>query len=304
MGEIRSIFENEMANPSEEFVKFFASRVYKKEDKKKVLTQNVKEQFAELIKNTFKQLVNDKINDRLKSALVREELTTLETPVVEEPKPVENERAKKIVTTEEEQQGYNTVKSILDGFIDTERINIRDSIKFCGIILDDNQQKPIVKLYFNEPQKFIGLFDKKKNEKRVKIDTIEDINKYSDKLKAVVEAYDASKEEPEETEKSKINFSFAGTDYEVRYWKDMYLQICGLMAANHSDRFEDILQLSGRTNSQFSKNPNDLRIPRLIEGTDIYAEVGFGSKLLEGLARKVIKHFGYNEDDLQIKQLV
>jgi len=302
MGEIKSIFEEEMANPSEEFVKFFASRAYKKGDKKGMLTPNVKDLFAELIKNTFKQLVNDKINDRLKSALVKEELSTLEIPVSEGPTKPEDDIPRKIVTTEEEIQGYNLVKSILGEIIDPERVYIKDRLNFCGINLDDNQQKPICKLYFNEPQKFIGLFDKKKNEKSVKIDALEDINKYAEKLKSVVEAYDASKEEPEETEKTKINFVFNGKEYEVKYWKDMYLQICGLMATNHKDRFEDILNLSGRKNAQFSKNPSDLRIPKLIEGTDIYAEVGFGSRYLEGLSKKVIKHFGDSEESLIIKQ--
>lgn len=297
MGEIRSIFENEMANPSDDFVRFFATRVYNKGK----LVQSVKEEFSELIKITFKQLVNDKINDRLKSALVKEEQAILETPDSEQPVQTERERSKKIVTTEEEIQGYNTVKSILEGSIDSDRINIRDTINFCGVLLDDNQQKPICKLYFNEPQKYLGLFDDKKNEFKVKIDAIEDINKYADKLKATVEAYDSLRVEPEENERTKINFTFGGNEYEARYWKDFYLQICSLMAANHKDRFDDILQISGRKHPHFSKNPGNLRLAKQIEGTDIYAEVGFGAKYLEGLSRKVIKLFGYDAAELKIK---
>jgi hypothetical protein len=51
-------------------------------------------------------------------------------------------------------------------------------------------------------------------------------------------------------------------------------------------------------NLLFSKNAVDLRSPVKIEGTDIYAEVGFGAGYLIKLAKKVISLFGYSEEDL------
>jgi hypothetical protein len=121
------------------------------------------------------------------------------------------------------------------------RVNIREYLKFCAVILDDSIRKPICRLYFDNPQKLIGIFDTAKNEEKMKIDSLEDIHKYSNKFIEIVKYYDSQKV-VEAPEKSKISFSFKGKEYEVRYWKDMFVQICNLIALDHKDRFEDIIQ--------------------------------------------------------------
>lgn len=292
MGEIRRILEEQMINPSDDFVKFFASQVYKGK-----ITQQVKELFTRLTKNSYKQFINDKINDRLKSALADEETQPLDRTNQFEGKLESIETQDEgPITTEEEIEGYNLVKSILEGTVDTNRVFIRDTFSYCGVIFDDNNRKPVCRMYFNSPNKMIGLFDTDKTEEKVKIDNIKDINNYSDKLKAVAMFYNAQK--PESADKNRAVFTFKGQKYEARFWKDMYSQICSMMAKEHKDHFEDILTLSGRKNLLFSKNPGDLKAPAQIEGTDIYAEVSFGTGYLIKLAKKVIALFGYSEEDL------
>ena len=34
-----------------------------------------------------------------------------------------------------------------------ERVAIRDQVTYCGILLDDNNRKPLVRLWFNNSQK-------------------------------------------------------------------------------------------------------------------------------------------------------
>ncbi|HBL14512.1 MAG TPA: hypothetical protein DD379_24620 [Cyanobacteria bacterium UBA11162] len=72
--------------------------------------------------------------------------------------------------------------------------NFRDKISFCGILLDDNNRKPICRLYFNNPQsKKLELFDyseDKRQEEKVPIENLNDIFKYSDRLKATVAYYE------------------------------------------------------------------------------------------------------------------
>jgi hypothetical protein len=292
MGEIRRILEEQMINPSDDFVKFFASQVYKGK-----ITQQVKELFTRLTKNSYKQFINDKINDRLKSALADEETQPLDRTNQFEGKLESIETQDEgPITTEEEIEGYNLVKSILEGTVDTNRVFIRDTFSYCGVIFDDNNRKPVCRMYFNSPNKMIGLFDTDKTEEKVKIDNIKDINNYSYKLKAVAMFYNAQK--PESADKNRAVFTFKGQKYEARFWKDMYSQICSMMAKEHKDHFEDILTLSGRKNLLFSKNPGDLKAPAKIEGTDIYAEVSFGTGYLIKLAKKVIALFGYSEEDL------
>lgn len=293
MGEIRRILEEQMVEPSDDFVKFFASKVYKGR-----VTQPILELFTKLTKDSYRQFINDKINDRLKSALADEE----RHPVEERNHfPTEKDESDETqdegpITTEEEIEGYNLVKSILEGTVDADDVFIRDTFSYCGVIFDDNNRKPICRMYFNSPNKMIGLFDTEKKEEKVKIDNIKDINNYSDKLKSVAAFYNAQK--PESADKNRAIFTFKGQQYETKFWKDMYSQICSMMAKEHKDHFEDILKLSGRKNLLFSKNPADLRAPAKIEGTDIYAEVSFGTGYLIKLAKRVIALFGYSEGDL------
>jgi len=51
MREIRKIFDDQVNNPSDEFVKFFASQVYSGR-----LTQPVMEQFNQITKKTLKAI--------------------------------------------------------------------------------------------------------------------------------------------------------------------------------------------------------------------------------------------------------
>jgi hypothetical protein len=151
-------------------------------------------------------------------------------------------------------------------------------------------------LYFNTPNKSIGLFDANKKEERIKIDNVKDIKKYSDKLKAVAMFYNA--QNPESEDKKRAVFTFKGQQYEAKYWKDMYSQILNMIAKEQGNRIQEILTLSGRKNLLFSKNQGDLRSPAKIEGTDIYAEVSFGTGYLIKLSKKVMALFGYSEEDL------
>lgn len=65
-----------------------------------------------------------------------------------------------------------------------------------GILLDDNNRKPICRLHFNRTQKYLGLFDDSKNEERIPIDELNDIYNYEDRLKGTVLRY----EEPGQAE--------------------------------------------------------------------------------------------------------
>ena len=64
-----------------------------------------------------------------------------------------------IVTTEEEWEGFHIVRAILAKHVDPRRVVMRDTKSYCGILLDDNNRKPICRLRFNYSQKYIGLFD-------------------------------------------------------------------------------------------------------------------------------------------------
>ncbi|WP_419618502.1 type I restriction enzyme HsdR N-terminal domain-containing protein, partial [Thiolapillus sp.] len=181
-GAIKKILEQELEKPSEEFVRFFASRIYGGR-----LTQSVLEQFRKIVKKAREQFINEKINDRLKSALStnedkKEEISEVVETIRSSPK---NDG---IETTEEEIEAYNIIKAILRNVIDVKRVVMRDKKSYCGILLDDTNRKPICRLHFNRSRKYLGLIANKQEE-RVEIESLDDIFKYTDNLRAVIGEY-------------------------------------------------------------------------------------------------------------------
>ncbi|WP_419600248.1 type I restriction endonuclease [Thiolapillus sp.] len=181
-GAIKKILEQELEKPSEEFVRFFASRIYGGR-----LTQSVLEQFRQIVKKAREQFINEKINDRLKSALStnedkKEEISEVVETIGSSPK---NDG---IETTEEEIEAYNIIKAILRNVIDVKRVVMRDKKSYCGILLDDTNRKPICRLHFNRSRKYLGLIANKQEE-RVEIESLDDIFKYTDNLRAVIGEY-------------------------------------------------------------------------------------------------------------------
>lgn len=182
---IRKVIEKEFTEPSEEFVKYLVSQIYSGR-----ITQNVREHFTGIVKKAVQQYINDRINDRIKVALSDQN----ETP---EPQalPVEaaetDERENRIETTQEEQEAYMIVKSIVRQVVEPERISPRDTITYFGILLDDNNRKPICRLHFNRSRKYIGLFDDKKVETRLPIQTVDDIFDHAEALQRTVRFYES-----------------------------------------------------------------------------------------------------------------
>jgi hypothetical protein len=178
---IKKILEAELSDPSEFFVRFFASQIVDGR-----LTKPVLEEFTKIVQEARKQFINEKINERLKSALsANESPKSKEVPV--ELQEIETDDSG-ITTTVEELEGYNIVKAILRDSVNVKRIAIRDTKSYCGILLDDNNRKPICRLHFNHSQKYIGVLSDK-NEERMPINEVDDIFKYAEKLKETVEEY-------------------------------------------------------------------------------------------------------------------
>lgn len=183
MREIKRVIGEQLQTPSEEFVRLIAAQVYSGK-----LTQAVRDQFADLTKRAFQQFISDRISVRLKTALAEETAIAraVEVPL-DEIVPVDLDA---IVTTEEEREGFLIVKSILREIVDVNRLGMRDTKSYCGILLDDNNRKPVCRLHFNRAQKYLGLIDGEKNEERVPISSLDEIYQHADRLKVTVRSYE------------------------------------------------------------------------------------------------------------------
>ncbi len=177
--EIKHLFQNELTNPSNDFVKHFAKQVYPS-----VVTAKVLEQFTNLTKKSIQQFISELITERLKTALSKEDENNKE---IEEINTSENDS--KIITTDEEIEGFMIIKSILRQAIPVSRITYRDAQSYFAILLDDNNRKPICRLYLNGSKKFIATFDEQKKEMKNEIETLENIFDYADTLIQTIENY-------------------------------------------------------------------------------------------------------------------
>ena len=165
LNEIRTLLTNELAAPSDEFVRYFAKKAYPS-----MITQKVLEQFTTLTKRAFNLLISDSINDRLKSALKTE--TEQVARLTDTP---ENNASVNVETTQEETDAFLIIKSILRKDTDVKRIFLRDAQSYCAILLDDNNRKPICRLYFNGKKKYVEIPDGEKKFVKREIEGVDDL---------------------------------------------------------------------------------------------------------------------------------
>ena len=164
---IRDKLLSEFSYPSDEFVTLIAKQVYSGKlmhDKRK----------------KFKRLIGKEMDSILSNVVVDY-----------------RERDNPVITTPEEIEGFYIVKSILSEIIDPDRIAIRDRQSYCAILLDDNQNYTICRLYFNDLDNLaIALFDsmqKAKNgskiEEKIAISKVSEIYDFRGRLLKTVRVY-------------------------------------------------------------------------------------------------------------------
>lgn len=192
--EIKRHLGEQLADPSDEFVRFFASKVYSG-----VLTQSRKETFAAIAKRAFNQFINERINERLKSAISGDSSPSVavddDASAAASATESEAPRTEALIeTTTEEVEGYYIVKAVLREAVDPTRITYRDTQSYLGILLDDNNRKPLARLYFNRSQKYIGLFNEQRVEERVPVNDLNGIYKHASRLKRVLAFYEQNPE--------------------------------------------------------------------------------------------------------------
>jgi len=176
--EIKKCITEELASPSHNLVKLFANKVYSGR-----LTEKVMIEFSELVHKAFNQTISEKVNDRLNAALNKE----VENQQLESIEIIEEDN--KIETTDEELEGFRIVVAILRRKIPTSRIVYRDTQSYFGILLDDNNRKPLCRLHLNGGKKYIGIFDENKKENRELIDKIDDVYNFEEELLQTVDYY-------------------------------------------------------------------------------------------------------------------
>jgi hypothetical protein len=184
MSTIRNIMEAQLEEPEEDFVRFFFSRA----NPSGRFTAAAREQFTGLVQQTLSQFISDRVGTRLRSALEREDAAsgkTLDAAAAAEIEAREEVERTGIETTETELEAFRVVQAIVCNVIPPSRVQYRDTKSYFGVLVDDNNRKPVCRLHFDRTQKFIEIFDADKNKIRHDLDSIEDIYRHSDELRAI-----------------------------------------------------------------------------------------------------------------------
>lgn len=190
---IVAIFEQELKEPSEQFVRFFVKEMSEGRIR---ITQSVINRFSLLIKRSLNQHISDRISARLSQALEGEQAA--KKAVVEEVEAAVEEQLKDdgIVTTEEEIEGYHIVKAILSKSVDSSRVIMRDTKSYCGVLLDDSNRKTICRLLFNNiDNKYLVLFDDERNQLKYPISALKDIYTHAEAIRDRVRFFDGKREQ-------------------------------------------------------------------------------------------------------------
>jgi hypothetical protein len=182
---IRNEFEKEIQEPSDEIVRLLVNRFFNKP-----MTAPRLATFKEYTKKAFSSSINESINFRLKNALNITE--TVPSKTAEQTTAIdENIETPKFITTEEEIEGSQIIKAILREILPASRIAFRDTQSYFGILLDDNNRKPISRLHFNSSNKYIELFNNgKDNGEKKLISSIDEIYNYKAELLTTIKNYE------------------------------------------------------------------------------------------------------------------
>ena len=72
---------------------------------------------------------------------------------------------------------------------------------------------------------------------------------------------------------------------------------------SHREYFKNVLTLTGRKRPYFSIDPNQLRNPERIRGTNIYVETNLSANSVVKLTTKILELFGYDLKQLEINAM-
>ena len=190
---VKKKFAEYYSEPNEDFARYFIGQIDEKKN-----TQSVRAQFTPLVHQAFHQFVNEQINARIIDRLAQTTRGMLsqdapyDVPAKDAIVHEDSDTDTKIITTEEELNAFYIIKAILRGRVAPERVAMRDVQTYCGILLDDNRNKRICLLRFNNPKKKqLSLFDASKKEQKVPIQSLDDIYQFADQLVAAVDRYES-----------------------------------------------------------------------------------------------------------------
>lgn len=181
--EVKSIFKKEVSNPSDEFIKFFTSKIFAG----KRTTKTTIDDFRIILKNSFSEIINDLAAEQINS--IKEGLTASQREIENKESEVVELESDGIKTTSEEVEAFAIVKAILAEIVDTEDVTYKDTKSYFNVLFKNNSWKWICRFHFNTKNKYIGLHINEKEETKFPIEKISEIYKYKKEINEIMQRY-------------------------------------------------------------------------------------------------------------------
>lgn len=193
--QVKELLTKNFQNPDDEFTRYFVKCINDWKSSSKLI-----EQYKPIVKKSIASIINDIIADRLLNVAMKNGNSTDEhmqdvnvcnnaqTEHSETEKlpdgVVFQDKEKGIITTQEEIDAYNIVRSILRQYIDVKRIQFNDYKSYFTINLDGSMWWWICRLSLgNRKKRFCTPSDSYQSNEWVEIENIDDLFKYADKIK-------------------------------------------------------------------------------------------------------------------------
>ena len=173
INKFKSVLALELSNPSEDFVRYFATRVLEN----KRLTTSVIADFGLIVKKGTSQHISELINNKLKTALSQNEINDLNQEITQPEEPKDLTQSNQLITTEEEMEAFYIIKSICRESIQSNRITFKDTLNYFAILVDNKVTKWIVRLELNSAKTKNLILP---NQDKIRLTDIDDLYIYKD----------------------------------------------------------------------------------------------------------------------------
>lgn len=215
---IKQVIADEMKQPGEALVQYFASQVYSIP-----LTPARQAQFADIIQHAWLELLGqpDESSEPPPMAVLVEEAmpslpkwpraeaapTPVKTPAAEPVASASGSRmvaaaAKatpppfpdtKTILSDPGLEAFRIIREIAQNAVGNKHVLMRDAQGYCYLVHNNGTRRrvAICRLYLNGGQKMLGLFDEHQEEHQFPLERIEDLREYTEQIRAIVRYCDA-----------------------------------------------------------------------------------------------------------------
>jgi hypothetical protein len=157
------------------------------------ITSAVRERFSEILRSCVQEVIREEVNRRLLGAIQPPRSLSPTSPPAEKgaaiEEPPQPPGTSDPDTTDDEKEAFRIIRSIGRQAIAASRITMRDAQSYCAILADDNNRRPIARLYFTGTRLRIGIFNASKVEERLELSSLDDLYNHADQLLVAISQY-------------------------------------------------------------------------------------------------------------------